>query len=185
MRVTSGKAKGVYLKVPSRGVVRPTTSLVKQAILSMLQTCCLNESRILDLYAWSGAVGIETLSQGGGWVDFVDQNRECCRIIDDNLRRTGFLSNAHVYCHEVGEIIPKLSSKYDVVFADPPYSDTSINSVLTLLAKSDLVDRDTIIVVCHSSRVSLGVACSELELIKQRRYGDTMVSMYRRSELWA
>ncbi|MCD6230916.1 MAG: 16S rRNA (guanine(966)-N(2))-methyltransferase RsmD [Dehalococcoidia bacterium] len=185
MRVTSGEAKGVYLKVPSRGVVRPTTSLVKQAILSMLQTCCLNGSRILDLYAGSGALGIETISQGGGWVDFVDQNRECCRIIDDNLRRTGFLSNAHVYCHEVEEIIPKLSGRYDVVFADPPYSDTSINRVLPLLAKSDLVDRDTIIVVCHSSRVLLDVACSELELIKQRRYGDTMVSMYWRSELWA
>ena len=85
LRVITGTAKGTLLKVPDIAGVRPATDLVRGAIFSILENLTDEWSRVLDLFSGSGSLGIEALSRGAGWVDFVDRERRCCDIIKQNL----------------------------------------------------------------------------------------------------
>jgi 16S rRNA (guanine(966)-N(2))-methyltransferase RsmD len=180
MRVTGGKAKGLQLKTLPRHLIRPTTNLARQAIFSLLENTATTWCRALDLYAGTGALGIEALSRNVEWVDFVDHRKNCCDIIKYNLEKTGGLSQAHVYCCSVTRVVTLLSNDYDVVFIDPPYSNPSTNELLMNLAKSKLLGENSTVVVCHGNRFPLNPNHDELHLIKQRRYGDTFISIYQK-----
>ena len=97
LRIITGSAKGTHLKVPETGL-RPATDLVRGAIFAMLENLTDDWSRVLDVFSGSGAFGIEALSRGADWVDFVDRERRCCDIIKINLEKTKFSDKAHVYC---------------------------------------------------------------------------------------
>lgn len=183
MRVIAGRAKGLRLKSPKNSSTRPTTSLVRGAIFSTLQSIADDWSWILDLYAGSGALGIEALSQGASWVDFVERNPKCCAIIKENLERTGFSSQAKVYCCSVNKALTMLSTEYDIVLMDAPYSDTSLVDTLKNLFTSRLVGTDSTVVVQHSSHQPLPVELKEFQLIKGRHYGDTYLSVYRKEDV--
>ncbi len=182
MRITGGIAKGHRLKVPKGGLVRPTTDIVRKALFSILETTTSHWSRTLDLYSGSGALGIEALSRGADWSDFVDQEPKCCAIIKDNLIKTGFIEKAHVYCCSVNKALTFLNTKYDIIFIDPPYSDTGTDNLLQQLATSNLIGINSLIAVCHSHRLSLKNNYDSLKLIKERRYGDTCISIYKKGE---
>jgi len=180
MRITGGKVKGTHLKTLPRRSIRPTTSVVRQAIFSFLDNSSANWRRVLDLYAGTGALGIEALSRGAEWVDFVDRRKSCCDIIRSNLQKMGGLQRAHVYCCSVSKALGFLKDSYDIIFVDPPYSDPSADSLFVNLAESDLVGEDSVILLCHANRFPLSSDYQELRLIRQRRYGDTFVSIYQK-----
>ena len=179
MRITGGKAKGIQLRTPHGHLTRPTTNLVRQAIFSLLENTANNWCRALDLYAGTGALGIEALSRKVEWVDFVDHRKDCCDIIKYNLGKIGTPHQAHIYCCSVTKAIAFLSNNYDIVFIDPPYSDPSANELLVNLAKSKLLGENSTIVVCHANRFPLNPDHNGLHLVKQRRYGDTSISIYQ------
>lgn len=180
MRITGGTVKGQQLKLPKNRLVRPTTDRVREAIFSILASLTSHWSRGLDLYAGSGALGIEALSRDVGWVDFVDQEPRCCAIIKQNLEKVGFSQKAHIYCCSIAKALTFLSDKYDIIFMDPPYSDPSISGLVTQLANSRLVGDKSLIVVSHASRLSLGHSYDGLSLVKERRYGDSCISIYHK-----
>lgn len=180
MRVTGGKVKGTHLKTLPRRSIRPTTSVVRQAIFSLLDNSTANWHRVLDLYAGTGALGIEALSRRAEWVDFVDFRRNCCDIIRSNLEKIGGLHRAHIYCCSVGKALGFLENSYDVIFLDPPYSDPSINDLLVNLAKSKLVGENSTVVLSHADRFPLNSDYDGLHLVKQRRYGDTFIFIYQK-----
>jgi 16S rRNA (guanine(966)-N(2))-methyltransferase RsmD len=180
MRITGGKVKGTHLKTLPRGSIRPTTSVVRHAIFSLLDNSTADWHRILDLYAGTGALGIEALSRRAEWVDFVDYRKSCCDIIRSNLEKIGQLHRAHVYCCNVSKALGFLENSYDIIFVDPPYSDPSVDNLLANLAESKLVAEDCVVVLCHANRFSLSSAYDGLHLIKQRRYGDTFIFIYQK-----
>jgi 16S rRNA (guanine966-N2)-methyltransferase len=180
MRITGGNVKGTHLKTLPRRSIRPTTSTVRQAIFSFLDNSTANWRRVLDLYAGTGALGIEALSRGAEWVDFVDRRKSCCEIIRSNLHKIGGLQRAHVYCCSVSKALGFLEDSYDIIFVDPPYSDPSADSLFASLAESNLVGEDSIILLCHANRFSLSSDYDGLHLVRQRRYGDTFVSIYQK-----
>ena len=180
MRVIAGKAKGHQLKVPKRTATRPATDLVRGAIFSMLETIATDWARVLDLFAGSGALGIEALSRGAGWVDFVDRNPRCCDIIRQNLEKTKFATQAHIYCCTVEKARSFIEREYSIVLMDPPYSNLAIDNVITQLATSKAVGTNTIVVVTHSPRLQLNSAYDSLSLIKQRRHGDSCIELYQK-----
>jgi 16S rRNA (guanine(966)-N(2))-methyltransferase RsmD len=179
MRVVAGKIRGNRLKVPQGRLIRPTTSMVKQAIFSILESIATSQHRVLDLYAGTGALGIEALSHGAEWVDFVERRKKCCDIIKYNLENTGGASKAHIYCCDVNKAISFLDNSYDVIFIDPPYSDGSIANLLIKLSNSKLIRAGSIVVVCHSKHSPLGTAYDRLHLVRQHHYGDTFLSIYQ------
>ena len=179
MRVIAGKAKGQSLKAPKGLRTRPTTQLVRGAIFSILESVTGDWSRVLDLYAGSGALGIEALSRGAGWADFVEQEPRCSQLIKRNLEATGLAAQARVYCCQVAKALSFLSGEYNIILMDPPYSDSSMDTPLEKLAASSLVGANSTIVVPHSCHLPLSSSYGRLQLIKQRRHGDTCISVYR------
>ena len=180
MWITGGRAKGTRLKTLPRHSIRPTTSVVRQAIFSLLENSTTNWRRVLDLYAGSGALGIEALSRGAEWVDFVDHRKSCCDVIRTNLEKIGELHRAHIYCCSVSKVVNFLSNDYDIVFLDPPYSDSSINHSFISIAKSNLLGINSMIVLCHANRFPLNSNYDGFHLVKQRRYGDTFIFIYQK-----
>jgi 16S rRNA (guanine966-N2)-methyltransferase len=180
MRVTGGKVKGTRLKSLPRHSIRPTTSVVRQAIFSLLDNRPTNYRRVLDLYAGSGALGIEALSRRAEWVDFVDHRKSCCDLIKTNLEKIGKLQNAHIYCCSVSKALAFLNSIYGIIFIDPPYSNVSTSNLLINLAESNLLGEDSTIVLCHANRFPLNSDYDGLHLVEQRRYGDTFIFLYQK-----
>jgi len=180
MRVIAGKAKGHQLKVPKGTVTRPATDLVRGAIFSILENITADWSQVLDLFSGSGALGIEALSRGAGWVDFVEREPRCCAIIKQNLEKTGFTAQAHVYCCSVAKAISFLDKEYNIILMDPPYSNSSIGNLITELASSKLVGANSIVVVTHSPRLPLASTYAALNLVKEHRHGDSCIAIYQK-----
>ena len=180
MRVIAGKAKGHRLKVPKGTITRPATDLVRGAIFSILETTTSDWTQVLDLFSGSGALGIEALSRGAGWVDFVDREPRCCDIIKQNLEKTKLRAQAHTYCCSVSKALSFLDKEYNIILMDPPYSDSSIGNVIAQLATSKLVGANSIVVVTHSPHLSLNSTYAPLKLIKERRHGDSCIAIYQK-----
>lgn len=180
MRVISGKAKGHPLKAPKGTPTRPATDLVRGAIFSMLENITDDWSLVLDLFSGSGAMGIEALSRGAGWADFVDREPRCCDIIRQNLAKTKFSACANVYCCDVTKAIRFLNKEYNIIIMDPPYSDSSIGEFVTKLAHSGLVGINSTVVVTHSPHLPLASSYATLNLFKERRHGDSCISIYQK-----
>jgi len=180
MRVIAGKAKGHRLKVAKGTITRPATDLVRGAIFSILETTTSDWAQVLDLFAGSGALGIEALSRGAGWVDFVDREPRCYAIIKQNLEKTKLAGQAHVYCCSVAKAISFLDKEYSIILMDPPYSNSSIGSLVTQLATSKLVGANSTVVVTHSPHFPLNSTYATLNLIKERRHGDSCIAVYQK-----
>ena len=180
MRITGGISRGVQLNVPKKYHIRPTTDRVRGAIFSILASLAGDWSRGLDLFAGSGALGIEALSRDAEWIDFVDQEPRCCAIIKQNLEKIGLIHKAHVYCCSVLKALTFLDGKYDIIFMDPPYSDSKLENLMMHLDSPTLLKNGSLVVIPHSSRIILSEQYGGLQLIKQKQHGDTCISIYCR-----
>jgi 16S rRNA (guanine966-N2)-methyltransferase len=180
MRVITGKAKGHHLKFPKGTRTRPATDLVRGAIFSILENTAEGWAQVLDLFSGSGALGIEALSRGAGWVDFVESEPRCCGIIRENLEATRLSAQAHVYCCSVAKAITLLDKEYDIILMDPPYADRSIGDFITRVANSRLVGEKTTVVVTHSPHLTLSQRYAAINLVKEHRHGDSCISIYRK-----
>jgi 16S rRNA (guanine966-N2)-methyltransferase len=118
MRIIAGKAGRVAIQVP-RGVARPTTDFVRQAVFSILGDK-VEGARVLDLYAGSGAIGLEALSRGAASCTFVEENRAACAVIGKNLEKAR-LEGGRVVKSEVAAFLRRETLRHDLIFADPPY----------------------------------------------------------------
>ena len=179
MRVIAGRAKAHRLAGPPSRATRPTSDLVRGAIFSALESMGADLSRALDLYAGSGALGIEALSRGAQRCDFVERDARACASIRQNLSRTGFEGQGEVLCAPVERALPRLSGPYTLVLADPPYA-LEAAATLELLAERGLVEagRSTLVLE-HSSREEAPERLAGLTRVKTLRHGDSAVSVYR------
>lgn len=180
MRVIGGSARGRRLRSPPRGGgLRPTSDLLRGAIFDMLDAAGADYSRVLDLYAGTGALGIEALSRGEGQCDFVEETAAHCRLIQENLELTGLAGRGTVRRLRVEAAARRLSGPYTIILADPPYVDEEALGVLGRLADSPLVGEGTLLVLEHSKRRQAPEALGRLRLERTRRHGDSCVSIYR------
>jgi 16S rRNA (guanine966-N2)-methyltransferase len=183
MRVIAGEAKGLRLKSPPVRHLRPTSDLVRGAVFDMLASQGANLSRVLDLYAGSGALGVEALSRGASWCDLVDRDRAACATIRENLALAGFQERARVLCQPVERVLERPEEEpYSLVLVDPPYEDESAVAVVERLAASPLVAPGGTLVLEHSWRRPPPDGLGRLKLVVRRRHGDTGVSIYRQEE---
>ena len=179
MRIITGTAKGQQIKSP-RGVhLRPTSELTRSMIFSILESMNADWSLVLDIYAGTGSLGLEALSRGAGWVDFVEQDPKCCAAINENLSHAGFSDRACVYCMAAMKAISALKKRYGIVVMGPPYRDKAFLQVVENLAASTLVAQGSTIVAEHSYHLPLASRYGEFSLIKERKHGDTCISIYQ------
>jgi 16S rRNA (guanine966-N2)-methyltransferase len=187
MRVIAGSARGRTLQGPPRPKasgrpgIRPTSDMVRGAIFDMLDALGADYDRVLDLYAGSGALGIEALSRGAGTADFVDNDADAIATINANLAATRFADRARVHRMSASQAVSRLAGPYTLVLADPPYYDETSWPVVTAIAESPLVDDDTVFVVEHHRKSAPPETLGGLPMYRSRRHGDTVATIYART----
>lgn len=197
MRVIAGLARGRRLKSgapPRRGAgagdraLRPTADRVKESLFSILEAGRLGAGGplrgafFLDLFAGSGAIGIEALSRGAAQATFVEINRGTCLAIRDNLTATGTAAGAGVICAPVDRalrILRRQRARFEFVFIDPPYEGGLAGNTLNMIGGTDVAAAGGAVIVEHSRRAALPEAAGRLRLIRRESYGDTVLSFYR------
>ena len=175
LRVSGGEARGRRLKAPKN--IRPTQGMVKQAIFNMVGPD-IEGARVLDLFAGSGALGIEALSRGAAGVTFVDQQPRGLAILRQNLEALGFKERARLVRSDVVrwlEASPDVVGAADFVFLDPPYDDAVLDRSLRVL---DREVKGATVLAEHSRRQQLP-QLERLRLDRERRYGDTVVTVLK------
>jgi 16S rRNA (guanine966-N2)-methyltransferase len=173
LRVSGGQAKGRRLKAPKG--IRPTQGMVKQAIFNLVGPG-IEGAHVLDLFAGSGALGIEALSRGAALVTFVDHQPRGLAILRQNLDLLGLKERAHVVRADVVrwlEASPDEITRAGLVILDPPYDDLVLDRALKVLDRS--LD-DAVVVAEHSRRHQLP-HLTRLTVDRERRYGDTVVTV--------
>ena len=179
MRITGGTLKGHRLVGTTKSAaLRPTSERVRGAIFSILGPHWVQEARVLDLYAGTGALGIEALSRGAAWVDFVEASTRLGRQIGENLSRLLLDTRSRVYRVRVEKALDVLPGGYDLAFADPPYSIDDWTSLLGRIGAGKLMRERGILVVEHRYGASISERYGQLARLTTKRYGDTAVSIY-------
>ena len=176
--MVGGVAKDKRLRGATIPEARPTSELVRGAIFNILGPLEIPQTRALDLYAGSGSLGIEALSRGAMWADFVERHPRQCAAIKENLATTGFTDKAKVYRMDVLTALSALEGPYQLVLMDPPYKLTTLAETLDSLARSGLLEEGATVVVGHSKRLSLSDHHRSLSLVKNYRYGDSIVDLF-------
>jgi len=181
MRVVGGSARGVPLRAPRGRGTRPTTGRLRESLFSMLEAAGVDCSSVLDLYAGTGALGIEALSRGDGRCTFVEADARACEALRENLRRTGLADRADVAMAQVGRWRSDPAARYTLVLADPPYDDASAWSALEQALEGALAGHAAVVVE-HAARGAPPPALCGRPLWRDRRQGDGAVAIYRPDE---
>lgn len=182
MRIVSGSAKGRALEGPRGPGIRPTSDRVRESLFNTLgQT--LDPVDVLDLFAGTGALGLEALSRGAATVLFVDSSREGVELCQRNAAHLGFTAQVEIWKSPVDRALEKLASsprRFSLVFADPPYAAHAGLDVLTGLTKADVLLPGGWLVLEHDKRETLPEELAELRRDDTRSFGDTRVALYHR-----
>ena len=185
----SGSARGQVLVAPKDRLTRPISDRVKEALFGSIGARIL-DARVLDLYAGSGAIGIEALSRGAATADFVEQNAGVCAIIADNLAHTRLAEQGRVHRAKVSAYLARLTAappleeaRFDLVFLDPPYAAPDIVEVLLAVTSSPAVAPDALIIVGHSVRVALPDQAGTATRLQRRCHGDSCFSIYTKASV--
>lgn len=149
MRVITGTARGRRLKEPVGMDIRPTTDMVKESVFNIIQMK-VEGSRMLDLFAGTGQMGIEALSRGAREAVFVDASPEAIKLVKENLNTTGFTDKARVVRTD-SLMYLRSGEKFDIVFVDPPYDTDLLEKSLSFATGFDILNENGII-ICESRR---------------------------------
>lgn len=178
-RIIAGDARGLRLDVPGSGT-RPTSDRVRESLFGALESAdAIDGARVLDLYAGSGALGLESLSRGAASVDLVERARPAAAIVRRNAAAVAkALSGAAARVHEsaVLPFLRRATGTWDLVFTDPPYDldDAAMTADLTALAP--LLSEDAVVVIERGRRSTPpDAAAAGLEVVREKTYGDTAV----------
>jgi 16S rRNA (guanine966-N2)-methyltransferase len=174
MRIISGIWRGRSLKVPAGA--RATTDRVREAIFSILEE--VEGKDVLDLYAGSGSLGLEALSRGARSVCFVDISRRAHKTILDNLRNLE-AADVRIIAQDVFEFLRKNQQVFAWVFCDPPYDRVDYVKLLRALGDSTALQADSLLIL-ESDRYHSLIIPEDLELLDQRKFGDTVIYFLRR-----
>ena len=179
-RIIGGSAGGRRLQTPKGDLTRPTADRVREALFSAVQSSLgsLDGLRFLDLYAGSGAVGLEAMSRGAASVTLVEHDRRTAGLIRTNARAVGFPDAEVVTSSVARHLAEHPASAYDIVFLDPPYSLTrkAVAADLAALAANGWLAEDALVVVERSTREPLPPWPAGFVEGRERRYGETTLS---------
>jgi 16S rRNA (guanine966-N2)-methyltransferase len=152
---------------------------VRLALFSMLGPDGVSGRRVLDLYAGTGAFGLEALSRGAAWAEFVERDERACKSIRESLATLGFEERAKVHRGVALTVAGRLDGQFEVVFADPPYADDPFEQLFgTLSARGCLASGATVFAE-HGKRLVLPEQLPGLRQVDRRAYGDSAVTVYR------
>ena len=178
MRIISGKLKGRRLNTPSDQRIRPTTDKVKEVIFSMITGWIDDESVCIDLFSGTGNLGLEAISRGAKTVYFCDNHRESYNLTKSNVRHCGVEDQSVLMMGDYKVSLEKIPQKADVIFVDPPYHEMLVPKVVSRIVECDRLQPGGIVVAEHLEDDILPQELCGLEMIKERKYGTILVTVY-------
>ena len=179
MRIVGGEARGRPLRAVRGRSTRPTSDRVRQSLFDVLGQRC-DGLRVLDLFAGTGALGLEALSRGAKVATLVDEDKNACAVALRNAESLGYGERCEVIREDVFRVLPRLPGRYDLVFSDPPYAARATQPILDLLAKNAVLAEGGRAVLEKDRREPLPEVPPGLRLVEQRRYGDTILLFVER-----
>ncbi len=182
MRIIGGEYRSRLIEMPKGAQIRPTQDRVREAVFNVLAD--VSGKRVLDLFAGSGAYGLEAISRGAGHATFVENNSRCLATIESNIeslkipeaRCTVLRSSAYMAL----SMFEKDGEQFDLIFIDPPYHKEMAKKCLRYIDYYDILSPIILIIVEHFKADTLDVELDNLALEKKRSYGDTVISIYRK-----
>ena len=183
LRVVAGVQKGRRLKRPVGPGLRPTSARVKEALFSIIADRLPN-AQVLDLYAGTGALGLEALSRGAREVVFVENQESSINVLRENIQHCSLTECCSIIAEDVEKFLTNIPSPhdtktFDLVFADPPYEISNLEPLLSKLDTAQRVAKNGFVVVEHFKKTLLPLRIGQLQQSRQSRYGDTILSFYQ------
>jgi 16S rRNA (guanine(966)-N(2))-methyltransferase RsmD len=180
LRIISGQLKGRRLASFKGTCVRPTADRVREALFNIL-TVVWEGKTVLDLFAGTGALGIEALSRGASHVIFVEHDVRARRVLEKNISKLDLTDSCTIVklsAEEAISFVKRTQQQCDVIFLDPPYDMQLADRTLSLLAERDMIGEGGVIVVEHHVREMLSDCYGKLIMSDQRMYGKTGISIF-------
>lgn len=177
MRVISGTARGLRLTALSGDATRPTLDNVKEAIFSMLFDM-VHGANVLDLFAGSGALGIEALSRGAAGCVFADKSSKAVAVIKENISKARLEQRATVLCKDFKDVLKQLGSKgecFDIIFLDPPYADGFLDEALKVISDLSLLAPCGVVVAEFDNGTHVDI--QNYNLLKNKKYGRVCINI--------
>ncbi|MBI1810774.1 MAG: 16S rRNA (guanine(966)-N(2))-methyltransferase RsmD [Nitrospirae bacterium] len=189
MRISAGHLKGKKINfkkaqktAAKQDTLRPTSSKVRESVFNIIGSLIV-DSKFIDLYAGTGAVGTEALSRGASAVFFIEADRKRAEQIENTLKDCGYSSKADIIRGEASAFIAKAVKeglKFDIVFLDPPYHSGELEHILPMLSNGEMLNEEGIIIAEHTSKKKLPDEIGRLAKKKDYKYGDTMLTLFRK-----
>ena len=177
MRIISGKAKGTKLYTLQGDNTRPTLDRVKESIFNIIQSQ-IPEATVLDLFAGSGAIGLEMLSRGAKKAILCDKSKEAIGIIKKNIQKTHMEEKVELYNIDFKECIEKVSKeKFDIIYIDPPYETNFIEKSLEKIIEKNIIQENGIIILetDDEKRIKKEIEKINVAIIDERKYGGANI----------
>ncbi len=184
MRIISGKAKGRKLKAPNNSI-RPLSDRAREALFNILQNK-IADSYFLDLFAGTGAVGIEALSRGATRSIFAELDKKTVRFLKENLENCQVSDQAEVYALDVIKalkILKKKEAKFDIIFIGAPYDNPILKKVLQELSDGSLLKEKGIVIAEHRKQHQVEATYEKLQKFRETNYGETELTFYEHSSV--
>lgn len=191
MRIIAGIAKSRRLKSVRGQQVRPTSDRVKESVFSILGNSIL-DARVLDIFAGTGNLGLESLSRGASFAVFIDNDSRSIKVIQENITALGFENLSQVIQAEAALTLKRIqqlavrvqkaeNTGFDLVFIDPPYLQNLEVPTIEALIALTLLNKNAMVVVEHHKKTELPEQILNLNKIRQQKYGDTIVTFYQKT----
>jgi 16S rRNA (guanine966-N2)-methyltransferase len=180
LRIISGEFRGRKLEKLEGMDIRPTTDRVKESLFNMLGAR-LFDCVFLDLFAGTGGIGIEAYSRGASKIVFIDESSKSIKVLKSNLEMLMLLDKVEVYNTDYINAINKLAldnRKFDIIFIDPPYLKGFAQNALIHINDNNLINENGIIVIEHDIQDKMPESVGNLNLQRQKKYGNTMLSFF-------
>ncbi|MDB5032983.1 MAG: rsmD [Chlorobi bacterium] len=178
MRIIAGDLRGRVIKSTQTSMLRPTTDRVRETIFNILQArFTFDGARVLDLFAGTGALGIEALSRGAASCDFVETDRKAGRVIADNITTLGLRDRARLVNRDAIKFIAESEGCYDLILADPPYAASIFERLVNDIFSTGRLHRDGLLILEHSAAMK-SPRGDAFDIVKERSFGDSAITIY-------
>jgi len=182
MRIIGGEYRGRSIKQPPFKTVRPTKDRIREAVFNMIAEK-VPGARVMDLFAGSGAYGLESLSRGAIDSVFVDNDKRCANIINENITLLGVETQAKTFIEDVFRILELLGGnkeKFDLIFSDPPFNQDMAKKTLITISQYDILNHSGLLILEHHLREFVPEAVNDISILRQKTYKDILISIYIR-----
>lgn len=181
MRIITGRARGLQLTTPKNMDVRPTADRVKESVFNIIGSKIIG-AKVLDLFAGTGNLGLESWSRGAEAITFIDESKESLRLVESNIAKCRAQADCTVIKGNAVNVIDRLyrqGQRFDFAFCDPPYNKGWLDKIAAALKAAPLFNEGGYLIVERACHEEITLLPREYELVRSEKYGETLIDFIR------